>query len=437
VAENISNTGNAQAVFQLGMRLDSNRVQEFDVSANSEHSTSTYVEGVNGPATSVTVVLTHDSSYVNRLMHTVMSSGDPDVLVRLGLGTPGNFFYTPWQQHVITHFSAVPHSIGERDGFQVKIHTADVLSRIDRVNYKAVARKGKISAIVEQIAADQQIVSVVEPTVGVVSLIQSFESDFDFIIQRLAGRALNSKGRGNYRLYVKDNALHFHTIDYQASVKDLNYFFKSSAFQLIMTDRSQECLMHGAAGVKAVLYDTLTGEIRTSESKAENVLKLGNSTPDFSGVTGAARPLLMHVGQNLVADCDGVVQSMYERERSQMYELLLMTSKTSTLRVNDLLSINLNPTPSKVSPWTGYYAVSSVKHIIEKGDLVSSFILNRGETNTNQGDFAGLKSIDLKTISGANDAPGQSLNVKEVESSALTRGPESSRVRTVLNPELA
>jgi hypothetical protein len=434
VPESISNSGNAQAIFQVGIKLDSSRIDEFNFTSNSESGKSLYQETVNEPAWTNTLISTYDSSFVNRLLEAVMATGDPDVLVRYGLGSGGNYKWIPWQEHTITEFSAIPQSIGDKDGFQVKLSTSDRAARIDRAR-KTKAHSGKVSDIVRKIAADNGFdKTVIEPTTGVVNMIQSYESDVSFVLRRLAPRAINLKGRGAYRFYLKDNVFHFHTVDYQSSVRSLDYFFQSSAYTIIQTDQSQAKVRSGAARVRAILYNPLTGELRDIVSSPDKILRFGNSTPNFEDIDDIEQNLLIHVGHNLEVDAENYIQSTYEEEHSQMYELMLMTTKTPSLRINDLINVNLSPQPGKWSPWSGLYCVASCKHVLEQGNLVSSFVLQRGELNKPRSNFNDLNELDSNAVRGSFDAPGQAVNLKSVDSSRFTTGAESGRIKTVLNP---
>ncbi|MBO8546959.1 hypothetical protein INP43_13545, partial [Staphylococcus aureus] len=66
--------------------------------------------------------------------------------------------------------------------------------------------------------------AVVEPTDGKFLLVQNFSDDSAFIVQRLLHRAINLQGRGGYFCFIQDNVLHFHTLDYQAAVKQLDFY---------------------------------------------------------------------------------------------------------------------------------------------------------------------------------------------------------------------
>lgn len=426
---------NAAAVFQIGLTLKSGQLKEFNVQANTSFSTYTeYQETVNGVSFSRSILDTIDSAFVNTLLATTMSTGNPDVKVRFGVGSPGNYWWSPWQDHIVTEFVALPKAIGKNDGYHVKIATADYFVKINR-DKKVQVRKGKISEIVKAIASDNQVEkTVVEDTSGKYSLVQSYESDVTFLFNRLLLRATNDKGRGNFKAFMRDGALHFHTPDYQSTIHELNYFMGSAGLELYQSDRSQIQIQKGAARVHVITFDPLTGETKSVTSKEDRILKLAKSTPVLSKAPQSDLNLLMHIGQNLSADGDNFAQSKFEQEHSQLYEMILVTTKTPAIRVGDLLNIVLQPS-SDPSPWSGYYFVSGVKHAINNGGLTSSFVLQRGELNKSGGtNFNQTSVYDSSVLTSEQDSPGQSLNVAAVNSSTRSRGIESNTLKTVQNP---
>jgi phage protein D len=435
VAETTNTSGNAAAIFQIGLVLESGQIQEFNVQAESSFSTFTeYQESVNGVSFSHSTLDTTNSSFVNTLLAAAMASGNPDVMVRFGVGTPGNYWWSPWQPHIITEFVALPKAIGNNNGYHVKISTADAFVKASR-SKKVQVRRGKISEIVAAIASENALEkTIIEPTRGTYSLIQSYESDTSFLLKRLLLRAANESGRGNFQVFIRDGALHFHTPDYQATIHELNYFTGTSGLELYQVDQSQIQLQRGAARVHVITYNPLTGETKSVTSKEDRALKLAKTTPTLSKVPQADLNLLMHVGQNLDADCENYAQSKFEVEHSQLYQLTLVTTKTPTIRCGDILTLNVQSS-SEPSPWSGLYLVQSVRHAIENGSLTSAIILSRGELNKAGGtNFNDTAVYDASVLTSESDSPGQALNVAAVNSSTRSRGVESNTLKTVLSP---
>jgi hypothetical protein len=364
-----------------------------------------------------------------------MSTGNPDVNVRFGLGVPGNFWWSPWQQHFITEFVAIPRAIGPNNGYRVRIRTADYFAKFNRAS-RVQARKGAISEIVREIAEFNQLSqTVIEPTRGTYSLIQSYEPDFTFILRRLLSRAVNDRGRGNFKLFFKDGALHFHSPDFQAQLHELDYFSSARGVELFQNDLSQLQVARGAARVKVITFDPLTSETHVVESKLDQVLKLAKNTPELRKLSIDLN-CMMHVGQNLAVDSENFAQNKFEQERSQLYTLSLVTSKTPYIRVGDFLNVAVEPTASP-SPWSGYYYVERCRHVIDNSTLNSSFILRRGEFNS-----AGKPNFNQAEVFNQSEgvkssAPGQLLNVSAVRSSTKLKGSESATLKPILDPQSA
>ena len=417
----IANSGNAQCIFQIGVTVNGQQ-SVVDVRGTADHCTTTIKERINAWSESVTILASSDEEVI-RVVQPAMSSGEPECKIRFGIGTPRAMQWLPWQRHFITEFSAIPYGNGTH---HVKICTADPLWKISRA-HKIVSRQGLISDMVKAIAAEHQIEAIVEPTIGKFSLVQPRISDFTFIVDRCISRAVNEKGRGNFRLYVKDSVLHFHSPDYQSELKELSYFGPTNSLSLIQSDRSQVQCEDGAAGavVRMVAHNPMTGETQAVRSDSSRVLKIGNSAPEIPQEYD--RIFSYHVGENGAVEGENIIQNKYEQQRSAMYSLELKTTKTPLLRINDFIDIKLGKSGADTS-WAGYYSVSQSTHVIDKGDLVSAFTLHRGELQTNRASQQAMRDAgNTNIVSSANEAQGQQISLLAVGSSTI--GPTSREVR--------
>lgn len=363
-----------------------------------------------------------------RTVQPVMTGGNASCLVRLGLGTASVMQWLPWQPHYITEFSAVPTG---NQTFNVRISTADLLWKISQIT-KIVARQGTISAIITAIAGENNVNSVVEPTVGNYSLIQHRISDFEFIITRCLARASNASGRGNFRIFMKDGVLHFHTPDYQSSLKSFNYFGANS-LDLVQSDRSQETCEDGiaaGAAVRMVSQDPVSGVTAVATSDNTLVLNTGNLAPIISSVYN--REFSCHVGVNGPLEGTTIIQNMYEKQQAGLYELRLATAKTPSLRLNDFLNITLGTGAG--GSWSGYYNTTKLTHQINKGDLTSSFTLQRGELQTAVLTQNAVQ--DPNVVLPPSGAPGQPINLSEVNSSSTTTGAKVPGATVVQDPTI-
>lgn len=419
----ISNTGNTQAVAQFGVRINREEIATLDIAPQTETEESTFDYALNAPAETSHILTTHNSDFVNRLMKSVSMSANPLILVRHGIGGPdGAVRWYPWQDHLIRSFQAVPLGLGNQAGNLVRLSTVDALGRIDR-HKKTVARSGTISSIVQQIAEENGFTdTVIEETTGTFSLIQNM-SDTEFLISRLVKRAQNTKGRGNYACWVLDGVLHFHSADYESTLKEINFFQQSSGYDFEAVDSAQDRVLRGSGRTRTVAYDMVEGKIQSYNSDASKALRFGDTYPDFNELENIEFEMNLHVGLNQMAELEAIGQNVYEYERSRMFMVDLVTGKTPNVQVGDILNLVIDPTRAKVSPWSGYYHVVGVKHLFQKGDMTSRFTLARGELTSRVEVFSDLQD---QVIAKQFAAEGEPLNAAAIAASKRTK---ATRVR--------
>ena len=298
-----------------------------------------------------------------------------------------------------------------------------MLHLIDRSN-RTKAYRGSISTIVRNLAStDGFTASVIEDTSGESVWVQSYEGDFEFVRKRLINRARSTRGRGNYYLFVRDNVLHFHTVDYQAAIHDFSYY-KSPAYRLEALDLAQSKLKEGSAGVSVVYLDPYAGISKEVNSDPNQAIRFANSIPTLSNIPGAQRNIVEHKIQTR-NDEAGVValgQNAYECARSESFQLRFQTSKTPILRPGDLLRISLDPNSSTTSSWGGTYLIGSARHTIVKGEITSIYLLQRGEQQVAKASNNALAAYGIDTLQDQQNAPGHDINTQSVQSSSLITG---------------
>ena len=376
-------------------------------------------------------VVSSSVDYVDKLLREAQSGHTPRVRWRTGIGFPaGETEWLPWQEHIIKNSVSGMEGLGVSTGYTTIIDTADLLWDIDRIN-RVRAHKGKLSDIVKKIAESYKLPYVVEPTKNEGIYYQSYSSDYEFIYSRLVPRALNEKNRGNYKLFFKDGALHFHTLDYQASLKDYVYFY-SPGSTLTVQDHAQDMIDAGSAGVRVVYIDPYTGISGTEISKPENTLRLSQAAPDVSKLKGAERNIMVTVGTNRTVDQLGIASNTYEAAKAEIYTLNLTVPRTLFFRASDICRVTIQPGSPVVPPSSGTYHVSKVKHVIEKTSIVSEIALHRGEFMTKEKNHGDLIKAGEAIAQSRRPAPGQDPNFKAVASSAITKGSQNKEARTVV-----
>jgi len=359
---------------------------------------------------------------VDQVLKAAMSDGYPTLLFRVGIGVARHTAYLPWQRHTVTNYTGIIEGIGSDSGHYFELTTQDRLWDVDRSN-KTAAHSGTISDIVARLAANNGIEqTVIEPTQGVGVYYQVKQGDADFIRRRILSRAVNAKGHGNYKFFMRDNALHFHTPEYHAEYKELA-FYGSGGKLLSITDNSQRLLATGISGCRAVTYDPLTGKSTEDTSKPDVATKYSDSLYKMDNIPSSQRVVNCHVGGNRETDIQGMVQSTYEAARMATFALTFQLPKTIHIRAGDILNLLVNPETNRVSAWSGLYYVVSVTMIVDGGDLSARVLVNRGETRKIRTDVA-VQSDEKgsRGLSGEHEAPGQPVNLKALQASTRTEG---------------
>jgi hypothetical protein len=385
------------------------------------HISSVLADFVDRPAQYEHKFRIQSPDFVDKVLRQANSKLLPKLRFRFGIGTPGNARFQTWQDHYITGYSASVEGVAESSGHFVSIHTSDALYVLRETQTKTVARRGRISDIVAQIASENGIQDTVIEQTGDnrYLLIQSFLSDEEFIRQRCVPRAVNAKGRGNYCFYIRDNVLHFHSADYESTVKELN-FFRPENMSLVEHDRSHELFGQGASGLRIVQYNPLTGLSREVVNDPEKSLRYSNMLYPISTLTNSH--LIMHhtVGANPPDEAVALAQNFYDQARNQIFRTNLEGVKI-VIAAGDLLKLNVESKLSSASSWSGYYWVVASTHTIVKQAITSEYILQRGESTNYLGDQVYVSDPEGQ-LTSETEAPGQDLNVADAVSSPLTKG---------------
>lgn len=356
--------------------------------------------------------------FVNDILRTAMASGTPAFRFRLGLGNPQQTMWLPWQEHFIVQYGAVTEGISKQAGHTLEVTTSDALFKIARAN-KTIAHKGLISSIVAFIAAQNELEAVIEETSGQYLFIQNFIDDVQFIRERLVRRAVNPKGRGNYLFYILDNVLHFHSPDYQTTVKEVQYFQQPGS-NLVQVDRSQQLWDEGVSGTRTIVYDPLTGETKEILSDAARALRYAKGIYALDSVVGGQRNIFYHLGANRPDDAKAIGQNTYEHARLNTFELNVDFDKNITVRTGDIINLVVTQQSQKTSPWSGLYLVAGTVYTISANAVVMKLILRRGEIQPDLSNVV-TQAANRQLVPQAQ-APGQDINLAEAKSSILTKG---------------
>ena len=393
-------------------------------------------DDVYGNGTGLHTFQTSEPAFLEAVKQ-AMSDANPILEFRLGFGGASGVYWLPWQQHLITNLVAKFSGIGTSAGHTLVIASANSLARMARVN-KVKARKGKISDIVAEIATENGLASVVEPTDGTFMLYPSYVSDTRFIKERLRKRAITPKGRAGFFFFVKDNVLHFHTPDYQSTASSIEYY-QSNGTSLDVADVSQlpELWDTGIAGSRVIQHDPITGVTKEIDSDPEQALRLAETIYAYSNVAGGVRNIPYHASANPPVESSAIAQYAYQQARQRAFKCTASFDKTITIRHGDLLNIGLIQQAARSSNFSGYYYVTSSLFIVKKGLVNTTYTLDRGELR-GQVQATSVSATNLQLVP-ASQAPGVDPNITAVQSSQLTKGADSytagNYFSTVLNAD--
>ena len=361
--------------------------------------------------------------FMDKVLKSLDSAGQPLIRWRVGLGSGDQVKWIPWQSHYVVQYTGHFEGVGQAAGHYIKLFTRDLLHLIDRSS-KTRAHRGSISDIIKKIASENGLSdTVIEATQGEAIWIQSYEGDFEFARKRLVARARSQRGRGNYYLYVRDNALHFHTVEYQTTIKDFDYYL-SPATRLDATDAAQAKIDAGSAGVRVVYHDPYSGESKEINSDPNKAIRMANSIPRLDKIAGAQRNIREHRIQirDEEAGSTALAQNAYEMARAECFQIKMQTSKTFFLRPGELIRLNIDPSAENTSVWSGVYLIATAQHIIDKGELNSVYVLQRGEQRVARNKANDLAAYGVDTIQDEQNAPGYDINVREAQASSVTKG---------------
>lgn len=359
-----------------------------------------------------------DPAFISGLKN-AMTNADPVLLFRLGFGGT-NPLWLPWQRHLITDYYSKAQGISDTAGHLIVLKSDSQLTRMRRSN-RVLCRKGTISSIVAAIATSNGLESVIEATDGEFSFIQNFIDDTRFIGERLLRRAINKQGKGGYFFFIKDNVLHFHTLDYQGSVKQIDYYTAfSSAFE--SSDLSQDPRLwdEGISGTRVVVHDPYTGQSKEIISDPAKAVKLADAIYQYSKVENGDWNVPCHLNTNPLTEAYAISQAHYQHARMGTFKTAITLQKTILIRHGDLLNIVLDQQNHRSSDNAGYHYVVATAHTVKKGQVISVYTLQRGETQAQRGTLT-TQTANLQ-LTPETKAPGITPNIIELQSSMKTKG---------------
>lgn len=367
-----------------------------------------YLGGNGNSAVGVPKMFTHLFQSFNRDVYSALndyidSNPVPKVWIRYGLKTGDQGKMTDWELHTIVSVKANPSSTADTSlGDFFTMVTADFLYAMQK-DERVATRKGRVSDMVQAMASSAGFEKFsIEPTDLDYALIQTFQSDYDFIKHRLLPIASNKDSASGYLLFARGEFIHFHTANYQLSGV---YVFDYGASIHDATDvstsnmgNSNEILQIN--GMKLVAYDPLQGITKNWETNPNRELVLSGSSPKRSGTSYFTG----HVGQNQLSNMYAESQWQYANDKASAYEFSFTISNFPHIGVGDIVSGKFQR--GQGDRWEGLYLVKQVSHTIENAKVMTRYRMTRGEYVSQDG----------------VPAQGKKLSGLAVDSSGLTSG---------------
>lgn len=365
-----------------------------------------YLNGEGMSQLNVPKVWTHVFQSASRQTYLVLNAyvnenPDPRVWIRYGVISGGQGKMTDWEPHTIVSIHASPSRTADSGhGDLVTMVTADLLYVMQKTS-RVASRKGRISSMARAIAESAGFEKfAIEPTDLDYALVQSFESDYNFLVSRLIQMASNKESTSNYLLFARGEFFHFHTLKYQLSgYYQFDYGIDTNtSTSLTLENNGNKNSILRISGIKLVAHDPLTGVTTNWETKPEREIVLSDQAPERSG-TQYARG---HVGQNQLASMYAESQWRYTIDKTEAYEMQFTVDNYPYVSVGDVISSAV--LRGQGDPWEGFYLVKSAKHTIVNARVLSRYVLVRGE---------------YASLSGGN-VGGKKLSAPGIEASSLT-----------------
>jgi hypothetical protein len=323
----------------------------------------------------------------------------PKVWIRYGVVAGGQGKMSDWEQHTIVKIDAVPDRTADTDrGDLLTMVTSDLLYVMQK-DQRIASRKGRISSMAQTIASAAGFKKfAVEPSDLDYALIQSFETDFNFLTSRLIPMATNREGSSGYIMFARGEFFHFHTINYQLSgfFEVDNGILTNTSVDLGLSTRGNDNSLLQTNGMKLVAYDPLTGSTTNWETKPEREIMLSDSAPTRAGVSYQKG----HVGQNQLASLYAESQWQYVSDKNLSYNLSFSIDNFPYVSIGDVISSSI--VRGQGDQWEGLYIVSSVNHVIASSRILTRYTLMRGEYVSPTGSNVNGKRLTPAGISASS-----------------------------------
>lgn len=293
--------------------------------------------------------------------------------VRWGVDTGNQVSWLPLETfRVLTATPDLHTASTTTRGCPFELVLGDVFTSMD-LDQRVVGHTGRISELVETLARRYDLEPRVEPTGdSPVNLVQSYETDLQFLQGRLLPAAFNRNGLTSYYCYADQGTLHFHTREWQQAAWVVPYNLGAGATLLMATDDAQTAARRGGQNQKVVAYDPLTGLTTVLTADPQRYTRFA---PRLSAAS-ATRLAGVHVGPNQLAWIAAQNQALYGAQRDRFERITFSAPNVLALRAGLILALQL---PDGQAAANGYYHVEKTELSITGGVAQTVVTAARGE----------------------------------------------------------
>lgn len=355
----------------------------------------------------------------------LLLSPSRELQVRWGLDVGNRVAWQAWETfRVITSVPDLHTASGSEQGCPFQLTLGDAFTTMD-LDDRVAGHLGKISDIVTALAVRYGLEPRIEPTGDTaVTLVQSYETDLEFLQKRLLPAAFNSNGQASYYCYIDQSSLHFHTRGWQQVPWIVPYnLVQGSATLLLATDDAQEAARRGGQSMRTIAYDPLTGRTATLAADPQKYTRFAARLSEATATTLRG----VHVGPNQLAWVGAQTQAAYSAARDRFERITFSMSNAPALRAGLVLILQL---PNGQASANGLYYVEQTEMTITGGTARTVVTASRGEVAGRVTNSTALRDGEGQALAPPATAPG----VDPVFQSTQLANPLSTNLSTEVRP---
>lgn len=331
------------------------------------------------------------------------------VKLRWGIDTGSATVWMPWENfRVLRTIPQLTSSTASTAGMPFELTLVDQLYDLNLAP-KIASRRGTVTEIASQIAANYGLSVEVEPVNGApLALIQSGVTDYQFLL-RLCDLASTTAGSG-YHFYLEGTTLHFHSRDWRKvpQVLPYNTLARTGASDLIAVDDVQDNAVQAGPDSRSIVYDPLSGRTHVLSPSAELYTRFG---PRLSQAAGGAL-MTAHAGPNQVTLEQTRLQAAYTFARDRYERISFALTNVLTVRSGSIVSLQMSEPTDSLS---GVYHVEAVKTTIVGGSAQLAVTAARGEVGGTPLDTAIVQDAGQQTLPATLPAAAPGANPRFIE----------------------